>query len=333
MADKMMRIAGRTDGGVAKALRASNEGNVGINLTENIVEEVLGTDITLAKANGLNYSFDMGDFEAYRILVAPTQRGASIEVRALTNYTIDESAAVLGSTFDEPIIRSFGNGNVVLGNTNVGTSLSANVGKSIWSDIITPLRKTQTIRMSHSSTSSEDSLTFNIAVIKYRNVSLLNSSLISPTSKFNTTSLIPTIMDFRRSENVAKNAKFPDLASEDALIYDKPVVIDEIMWQTNQENVMEFRVEIKKGVDWLILNRNLEKDSSAGRLETPARIVTLGSSMWNVMEYDIESQEKFVKFSLRKPIHAPEGIRMYFENKTTTENAYQAGVVVKGRYL
>lgn len=306
---------------------------MGINLTQimndrlniksvnNIEEEVLDTDLILAKGTNKIYDIDMSDFEGYRILVAPSELNAHIKVRQRTNFAIDGSH--ITSTYNQDdLIRSLGNGSMEKGYTNTGVVIG--LGSTLWSDIIVPLRKLQQVQLLHLSTSPVGSLTVKIIVVKYKSVP--SGTTLQTTNNGN------SIMEIRKSSSIPALTNFPLLTAQDALVFDYPVEIETLEWQTNNRTSTSLNIDIKTNGVWKPLTRVISRDGTTELKHTPENIQVLKSGLWEVLEFDDAPTLKLFKFSLRKKIVSAEGIRIYINNASDS-TAYAGGIVVQGRVL
>jgi hypothetical protein len=141
------------------------------------------------------------------------------------------------------------------------------------------------------------------------------------------------IMVYQRSTGIAPQAKFPDYEVDTSLEFNEPVIIDRIDWQTNDRTMPAIYIEVKKGETWEYLTRIIARDNNNAKGgNTPEDIQVTKSGLWEILEFDNESVDKFFKFKLREPIYAPEGIRIYIKNLSGS-TAYSGSLVVEGRKL
>lgn len=112
--------------------------------------------------------------------------------------------------------------------------------------------------------------------------------------------------------------------------YSGYTVIDELEWQTDKETKLWLRIMVKVGDEWKETNYTINADFSLLRIQDPLEI-SKGAALWEILAYDNISTNKLFKFRLKNPIIAPEGIRIYFDNRNAT--MAKAGIVLRGRTI
>jgi len=316
-----------TDGDILTSARNNGKGmpitDVSIKETKDIVsEEELAVEMSLDKGEGKDFSFDASDIEGYRVLVAPENTSASLLVRRYTDFVFDEGDGNIYSSY-ENIVNSLGNGNMLTGHANKSEQ-GGKSGLTVWSGVTKPMRQNEKIRITHPSTSAVSSSRFKVYVIKYR------GATVESDTKEDTPSM--DVFEYRRTSAIPPQENFPNLNSTSALVYDFPIEIELLEWQTNHRTMPRIYIEVKSDGEWVPITRAIERDGSAAYIHTPERIQMLKSSMWEVLEFDKESEDRFFKFGLRKPLIASEGIRIYIRNESD-EFSYAGGIVIKGRRI
>ena len=135
-------------------------------------------------------------------------------------------------------------------------------------------------------------------------------------------------------------------ASEEIVLFDntsqkQPTIIDFIDWVPKHENDCQLGIEINASVgDQLNLNKQyiINYGSNAidyNRFATPRTVVDNISGLahyFEVIKYDTRPETPNLRFRLKEPIYAPEGIKIVLRNASSTDvrlNAFQ----VKGRLL
>ncbi|WP_052401168.1 hypothetical protein [Oceanobacillus jeddahense] len=133
-----------------------------------------------------------------------------------------------------------------------------------------------------------------------------------------------TIMEYKYYDGVAPGER------TEMTIFNGYTEIDSLEWQSDTPNALWLFVEVMKNGSWEVYNRTINRSTSLGSVEHPKNVVDLGSSMWDILHYDMESNERFFKLALRKPIVAPEGLRIFFENRSIENRTYKGGFVIRG---
>jgi len=287
-----------------------------IAITNNIEERVLDEREFLS-GESKEYDVDMSDFDAYRITLSQLNKdyNTHLEVRQVNNLS-DSTAR--GTNYSEPILKSLGNSKVVYGNVSESVGYG---GEVIWTDIVRPLRKKESIRVIHNSSSPASEVNLRVTITLYKNTSDTIKS-----KGFN-------ILDYRRTETIEPESNFPKLDSDDSLTYYFPVIIDHLEWSTNHRTMPSIYIEVKSGGEWEFLTRVISRDFSGSKgSQSPEDIQTLKTGLWDILEFDVESSDRLFKFSLRNPIVASEGIRVYLHNGSS-EESYSGSIVLKGRKL
>lgn len=299
----------------SKLDNVTNNDAIKTEVTGSIVEETLILNKTLD--GSVTYEFDMDNFSSYRIVMfVQSISGVICNVRPLTRAG---SSPLSTTSYEQDIIR--------IENGYVSEGYSSNINSqsdpaTIWSDVYTAKRPRQLVRFYFPSSSSSLDVS-EIKVIKYKQ----NASASSIEKSTN-------IMDFVRKKEIAPQQVFPELESEDSIVYDYPVVIDYLEWSTNHRTMPSIYIDLKTKGRWSnYLTRAVFRDFSSSKgSQTPEDIQQLKTGLWEVLEFDNESPDRFFKFSLRKPLYAPEGVRIYIQNNSN-DFSYSGSIIVKGKQL
>lgn len=129
-------------------------------------------------------------------------------------------------------------------------------------------------------------------------------------------------------EFVPGNGTYPESPWE----FNFPVEIESLIWVTNARNSVALNIELKMGESWVSITDYPRRSTSGGSETlklTHRNVVDYNIPGWDVIRYDTDDSDYCL--SLRRPIRAPEGIRLWFENMSG--NIWRIQIVAYGRRL
>src|SRR5699024_11343795 len=277
----------------------NDDGTQFVQQSDNIIEETLIDIVSLSRGESKHHSFDI--YSSFRIIFRVREGIDSVwkvsEFPKILNWV--ESAC-------RPLLASDGI-DAVLGN---------GIRSMAYTDVITPLTTSNRLLVEHDSNSPNTSMSYEIVLQRH-----LNSVESSDEDKPTKTDKSLSFFEISESGEVEpRNNK---------LIYEseKQSTLEFLEFSTNHFE-SQVILQYKKNGDNHSLG--LIKKDGTSRLGIHAKnIIDEGSSMWRVTSY----QGGAYKFSLRNPIHFPEGFRVLVrvnasENKNIGVYAY--GSVVDG---